>query len=125
MKKILTVLAFALLCINLHAASSASNTADKPVSSLLEMEAMPLDMSQMSHDDFMSMTPKKYKEMTGKRMGVKQALKLKMAQKMAKKSSGGDIPKGLYIVLAIFGLAWIGMGVMDDWEGNNWWVTLS
>jgi uncharacterized membrane protein YqaE (UPF0057 family) len=48
----------------------------------------------------------------------------KKLSKAMSKADNADIPKGLYIVLAIFGLAWIGMGVMDDWSGNNWWVNL-
>ncbi|RXK58593.1 YqaE/Pmp3 family membrane protein [Lacibacter luteus] len=34
------------------------------------------------------------------------------------------MPKGLYIVLAIFGLAWIAMGVMDNWSGSTWIINL-
>lgn len=74
-------------------------------------------------DAFMSLTPAKVQEMTGKKMNFAQKLALKMAQKKAKRA-GGDIPKGLYIVLAIFGLAWIAMGVMDDWSGGTWILNL-
>ncbi len=74
-------------------------------------------------DAFLSLTPEKVKEMTGKKMNFAQKMALKMAQKKAKRA-GGEIPKGLYIVLAIFGLAWIAMGVMDDWSGSTWIINL-
>ena len=43
-----------------------------------------------------------------------------------KKAAGvkTDVPKGLYIVAAIFGWGWLCMGLMDDFGGNNWWVNL-
>ena len=80
---------------------------------------------QFKHFDsktLLSLTPAKMEQLTGKKMTIAQKLALKMAQKKAKKA--GDISKGLYIVLAIFGLAWIAMGVMDDWSGSTWIVNL-
>ena len=100
-----------------------TNTVGAELPDELRSEAL----ANLTVDDFLAMTPKKYKELTGQKLGLKNAIKLKAAQKKIKKSmktAADDIPKGLYIVLAIFGLAWIGMGVMDDWTGNNWWVNL-
>ena len=82
-----------------------------------------------SVDDFLSLTPKKVREMTGERLGIKGTLALKAAQKAVKKqmkkgSRDADISQGLYVVMAIFGLGWLAMGLMDDFEGNNWWVNL-
>ena len=93
------------------------------------LSELPADATDLTAGDFLDLTPKKYREMTGKKMGVKNAIKLKVAQKALKKhmkkgKAGEDIPKGLYIVLAIFGWAWVPMGLMDDWDGNNWWVNL-
>jgi len=87
------------------------------------------DMSKLMKGnvvDFLKMTPKQFEKMTGKKLTLKETMKLKAAQLMLKKDAkkGGDISKGLYIVLAIFGFAWIAMGIMDDWSGNNWWVNL-
>ena len=77
---------------------------------------------------FLDLTPKKVREMTGERLGIKGSLALKAAQKsykkQLKKGSATDIPKGLYIVGALFGWGWLLMGLMDDFEGNNWWVNL-
>jgi uncharacterized membrane protein YqaE (UPF0057 family) len=47
----------------------------------------------------------------------------KLTKAMAKADNSG-ISKGLYIVLAILGFAWLAMGIMDDWSGHNWWVNL-
>ena len=88
------------------------------------------DLMDLSLDDFLNLTPKKYREMTGEKLGVKNAIKLKAAQKFIKKAQkqqdddATDIPKGLYIVGAILGWAWLLMGLMDDFEGNNWWLSI-
>ncbi len=78
--------------------------------------------------EFVELTPRKYTELTGKKLTVKEIIQLKSAQKLVKKqlanAPGDDIPKVLYIVLAIFGLAWIVMGIKDDFTGTNWWVNL-
>ncbi|MFK8057495.1 MAG: hypothetical protein AB8F78_15325 [Saprospiraceae bacterium] len=62
---------------------------------------------------------------------MKGALALKVAQKNIKKMSKAkagsraeDIPKGLYILAVLLGWGFLVMGLMDDWEGNNWWVNL-
>lgn len=87
------------------------------------IEATIAKVKSSNMDAFLSLTPEKLKEMTGKKMNFAQKLALKMAQKKARRA-GGEISKGLYIVLAIFGLAWVAMGVMDDWSGSTWIVNL-
>jgi len=86
------------------------------------------EMVEMQLQEFLSLTPKKYRKMTGKRLGLKKSIQLKAAQKVVKKKlrKAGDsgISSGLYVLLAILGLAWVAMGVMDDWSGNNWVVNL-
>ena len=86
-----------------------------------------------SMEDFLTLTPKKVREMTGKKLSFKETIGLKLAQKKIKKQirkqkKGQDTPgsKGLFIVLAIFVpiAAVIFMGVADDWEGNTWWIAL-
>lgn len=81
----------------------------------------------MEVSEILALSPKDYREKTGKRLGVKNTIKLKIAQKLLKKSEGkasADIPKGVYILAAIFGLAWLIMGILDNFEGNNWWISL-
>ncbi|MBP6688223.1 MAG: YqaE/Pmp3 family membrane protein [Lacibacter sp.] len=87
------------------------------------VEATIAKVKASNMDAFLSLTPEKVKEMTGKKMSFGQKIALKMAQKKAKRA-GGEIPKGLYIVLAIFGLAWVAMGIMDDWSGSTWIINL-
>ena len=40
----------------------------------------------MSVDDFLSLTPKKYKELTGEKLSITQKISLKLAQKKIKKA---------------------------------------
>lgn len=124
MKKILTFLVFAMMCINLNAASMA-NWSDS-FNNEPSVKALTPEMFQMGLDQFLTLTPKKYKEMTGERMTIKQTVQLKVAQKVVKKQMKGDpdISKGLYILLAFLGWAWLVMGLKDDWNGSDWIVNL-
>lgn len=82
---------------------------------------------KMGLEEFLALTPKKYKEKTGKKLGFANTLKLKAAQKVIKKKMrkpDADISKGVYILLAIFGLGWLALGLLSDFEGNDWWVNL-
>lgn len=45
-------------------------------------------------------------------------------EKMATANGGAEISKGLYIVLAIFGLGWLGMGLNDNFKGDEWLISL-
>ncbi len=106
---------------------STSAFLDQQLKSNPDYEALAENMKGMTMDDFLNLTPKQYKEMTGKKLGVKKSIQLKAAQKFIKKQQkkgDDDIPKGLYIVGAIIGFSWLLMGIMDDFEGNNWWITL-
>ncbi len=91
-----------------------------------DVQALPPGLQKMALNQFLELTPAKYQEMTGERLSIVQTVTLKAAQKYVKKQSkkSDDIPKGLYIVLAIFGWAWLAMGIMDNWEGSNWWINL-
>lgn len=92
-----------------------------------EIKALNPDMLKMGLEQFLNLTPAKYKAMTGKKLGLKKSLELKAAQKfLKKKMSAGDadISKGVYILLAIFGLGWLAMGLLDDWSGSDWIVNL-
>jgi len=92
------------------------------------VDELPTAATDLTVNDFLNLTPKKIKEMTGEKLGFKKTLQLKAAQKVIKqklrKESGADIPKGLYVVGVIFGWGWLLMGLMDDFSGNNWWVNL-
>ena len=89
------------------------------------IQALSPEMLKMSMNAFMALTPSKYKEMTGQKLGFKKALALKAAQKVLKAKGGSDkLSKGVYILLAILGLGWIGMGVASDWDGSEWIICL-
>ncbi len=104
-----------------HSVNWAQQFGDEP-----KVQSLNPSITQLNVDDFLALTPRTYKEMTGKKLGFKKALQLKAAQKFIKNKKNGaeDIDKGLYIVLAIFGLGWLAMGLMDDWQGNNWVVNV-
>lgn len=127
MKKII-LLAF-LLVVGLQSQAAVDINANWAETA--EVQQFSPEMSNsMDLEEFLSMTPKKIKQKTGKRLGVKKSLQLKAAQRAVKrnmkktKKAGDGISSGLYILLAILGLAWVAMGVMDDWSGNNWIVNI-
>lgn len=128
MKKILlTLLAFSCFM----AANYAVNKQNWKIKVQEEVEGITPDMTKgLNVDKFLELTPAKYQEMTGKKLGFVKTLQLKKAQKFLKKrmdsneAGSSDIPEGLYIVGAILGWAWLFMGIMDDFSGNNWWVNL-
>ncbi|TAK35704.1 MAG: hypothetical protein EPO28_14380 [Saprospiraceae bacterium] len=124
MKKIFTMFLFALIYFNTNAASKVSWS--ESLKGQPEVQALTPEMVQMGLDDFLNLTPGKYKEITGKRLGIRKTIELKAAQKFVKKQMKSDpqFSKGLYILLAILGLAWLGMGIMDDWNGSDWVVNL-
>ncbi len=41
-----------------------------------------------------------------------------------KAATAKTIPQGLYIVLAIFWMGWLAMGINDDFNGNDWLISL-
>lgn len=81
---------------------------------------------KMDLETFKNLTPQKYQELTGKKLGFVNTVKLKMAQKLLKNKKAGsaDISKGLYVVLAILGFGWLAMGLLDDFGGSDWIISL-
>lgn len=125
MKRILTTLAVLLFFVSSTFAVVKTNWAEQ-FKGQPEIQTLSTDMASLTVDQFLNLTPKKYKEMTGEKLGLKKTLQLKAAQKFVKKELKGEpqFEKGLYILLAILGLAWVAMGVMDDWSGSDWIVNL-
>jgi len=91
-----------------------------------ELEGMSPELLKLSIDDFLTITPKQYRKITGKRLGIKNSIKLKAAQKVFKKRMDGNanISRGLYVVMAIFGLGWLAMGLISDWDDDEWIINL-
>lgn len=90
-----------------------------------DIQALSPEMLKMSMNAFLALTPSKYKEMTGQKLGLKKALALKAAQKVVKAKGGSDkLSKGLYVLLAILGWGFLGMGLATDWDGSEWIICL-
>ena len=135
MKKIVLLFTLVMFSLQSYTVGAVPNEAvvGKDMKSEKDVEFSQY-LSQMTPEEIMVLTPEKYKEKTGKKIGLKNALKLKMAKRLLKKAkkaeakgdgtASGGIGKGLYIVLAILGLAWIAMGIFDDWKGNTWIIGL-
>ncbi len=122
---------FLFLSITLGAVTTNDNWNAKLKANPKFQELTPA-MSNINLNDFLELTPKKYKAMTGKRLGIKKSIQLKVAQKFIRNSYSSedgsttpdDISKGLYILLAIIGLGWLAIGLFDDWEGSDWIINL-
>ncbi len=123
MKRILTL----LLAVSFVTSSFAvvSNYTTNPEVQL-HFQDLSAEFQEMTVDDFLSLTPKEYRKVTGKRLGIKNAVKLKAAQKIIKRQAkrGADISEGVYILLAILGLGWLAMGLLSDWDGSDWIINL-
>lgn len=64
---------------------------------------------------------------TVEKMSLKDRLiskKVMKQLKKEKKANEADFSKGVYILLAIVGLGWLAMGLLDGFEGNNWLIGL-
>jgi hypothetical protein len=92
-----------------------------------DVKTLSPEMLQMSLNKFLTLTPSKYKEMTGKKLGLRKSISLKFAQKLMKSKLAGNedkLSKGVYILLAILGWGFLSMGLLDDWKGKNWTTCL-
>lgn len=127
MKAKLTLSLFLSVALFLNAGASLPDNNVVPVKGDMVMNEQMTALIKANAEAFLKITPKDYQKMTGHKLTLKETLKLKAAQKAVKSqmNKGGEgMTKGVYILLAILGLAWIAMGVKDDWSGNNWWVNL-
>jgi uncharacterized membrane protein YqaE (UPF0057 family) len=75
-----------------------------------------------------NITPNDIQKLTGKKLSLKEVIKLKVAQKIlnanTNNSSGTRYSKGVFILVAIFGFGWLLMGIHDDFSGSTWIVNL-
>lgn len=125
MKQFVLMLSMAVMSISAFAiGTTAQNDWAQNIEGIAGLTA---DLPNLSQEAFLDLTPKKYREMTGEKLGFKRTLQLKAAQRIIQKQVRGgaaDIPQAAYIVLAILALGWLAMGLMDDFQGNNWWIAL-
>ncbi len=99
---------------------TASAFAVVPVNSAIQNETEKITVEQI-----LAMTPASIEKQTGKKMNFVEKAQLKIAQKhIAKHAEATDLDQPIYIVLAIVGLGWLAMGLLDDWSGNNWIIAL-
>ncbi|HTM91850.1 MAG TPA: YqaE/Pmp3 family membrane protein [Flavisolibacter sp.] len=146
MKRIITLsLALSILVCSFAAETSLIILPEKSPAPNANQILLPIGKAgeKISLMDMSRIKVKEFESLTGNKMSLANKLGFKLFQKQMRNSINYDgtintkkfakamakadspaISKGLYIVLAIFGLAWIGMGVMDNWKGNNWWVNL-
>ena len=78
-----------------------------------------------SVDDFLSLTPKSYREITGERLSIKEMIQLKAAQKgvaemTGARPAGRGVSQIVYIILGVILLGWLGIGLNDNFTGNIW-----
>jgi uncharacterized membrane protein YqaE (UPF0057 family) len=125
MKKLLFLLAFALCAVTSQAAVDYGDWVNQ-MDGAEEVNTLPEAATALSLERFLTLTPKQYREMTGERLGLKNAIKLKAAQKIVKRQlkRDEDISKGVYVLLAILGLGWLAMGLLTDFDGSDWIVNL-
>lgn len=133
MKKIAIMFVLMLACMSVSAPSPSNklqnNTLAAFIASDENIKSIKADMPNVTIEKILTLTPKKYKEITGKKLGIKKAIQLKLAQKKIKKyfrknNTSGDIGSAGYIILAILGLGFIGCGIATDWTGNDWIICL-
>ncbi len=124
MKKLITliVLFCAGLSFNLSALPTNSN-----LSKIDPESAAIYDINNV--EDFLELTPKKYKQMTGKRMKLKEVIGLKMAQaKVRKAVDAGEMPfdadeDKVIIYLLCFFIPPLAVALVYD-IGKEFWTNL-
>ena len=79
-----SIMAFALVIFNLSS-SAVTLPSTEPVPPKSE-STVAAPLAGMSVDDFLSLTPKKYKELTGEKLSITQKISLKLAQKKIKRA---------------------------------------
>ena len=97
-------------------------------------QVLPNNQSRL--DQILHLTPKRFRELTGRKMNTKERIALHVAkkeikkgqEKMAKKTGPskkmGYMKKEIYILLALIGLGIIGVGENTGWSGNDWVICL-
>lgn len=79
-----SLLAFALMIFNLTS-SALTIPSTEPVPPKSDNTAV-APLAGMSVEDFLALTPKKYKELTGEKLSLTQKISLKLAQKKIRKA---------------------------------------
>jgi hypothetical protein len=80
----LSLLAFVMMILNLST-SALTIPSSEPVPTRSDNTTV-APLSGMTVQDFLALTPKKYKELTGKKLSLTQKISLKLAQKKIRKA---------------------------------------
>lgn len=126
MKRALPLLMMLVMSVSAFASSKVQNWKDL-FAGEPESQELVAGMPELTMESFLELTPKKYEELTGQKMSIGETIRLKAAQKHLRKQMekpNADIEKPIYIVLSIFGLGWLAMGLLDDWQGSDWIINL-
>lgn len=112
----------------LFATDVAANAGSVVVAKMLtqHQNELPAALLNMTTGDFLKMTPKKVKEMTGRKLTLKQTIALKATQKMVKKQIGDDAGSSKSQIVALLVCWFVGyLGIHRLYLGyKNWWVML-
>ncbi len=75
-------------------------------------------------EEILQLTPKVYRERTGKALSLQEIASLKKYQEELKAAlppnKEPELDKTIYIILAVIGLGFLGIGLNSNWEGNEW-----
>ncbi|HUR11790.1 MAG TPA: hypothetical protein VM012_10500 [Flavitalea sp.] len=99
MKQLLKVsfLLFAVVLLNFSSSAIVVPVSTPSPSKVTESVATPSPFAGMTVKDFLALTPRKYRELTGKKMSMSQKVSLKIAQqkvkRMVKKNQSVDLYK--------------------------------
>ncbi len=134
MKKILVTLLLAVCAVQFVSiqASVEDKAAGKAVVAkiMMQQNSLPAALMNMDQSQFLNLTPKKIKEMTGEKLSLKQTVALKAMQKAVKKelksadygAAGEKKSQVTALLLCIF-LG--GLGIHRLYLGySNWWLQL-
>lgn len=132
MKKIIVTLLLAFCAIQFVSiqASVEDKSAGKAIAAkiLMQQNAVPASLLNMDQSQFLNLTPKKIKEITGEKLSLKQTIALKAMQKSIKKEmkaeGAAEGPKSQIVALLLcFFLG--GLGIHRLYLGySNWWLQL-
>jgi|GEM_PF-2336561 len=116
-----------LLLTVVFLAGSTPMSAVVPVRDLVKEELpvpVPKFLEGFDSEDILQLTPKAYQERTGKALSFQELVTLKKYQEELRAALPPDqepkIDKTIYILLAVIGLGFLGIGLNTDWEGMEW-----
>ena len=134
MKKIILTLLVVFCAVQFATiqASVEDKGAGKAVAAkvMMQQNALPAALMNMDQSQFLNLTPKKIKEITGEKLSLKQTIALKAMQKAVKKEmksedfgAAGTAKSQIVALLLCFFLG--GLGMHRLYLGySNWWLQL-